>query len=262
MFFLKSLFDNWRLVLRMTKRDVIGRYRGSLLGIFWSFVNPLMMLAVYSFVFGLVFKAKWGVDTEHNFSIILFTGLIFHGLLGECIGKAPGLIISNASYVKKVVFPLDVLVWVAVLSSLFHLMISLLILLLAELLVFQSVSWTWIYLPIVLMPLAIVCLGVTWLLSSLGVYIRDISQMTGIVITILLFLCPIVYPLSVIPEKYQIFIMMNPLTFIVEQAREVLVFGKPPNIGGLFIYFMISIVFTQLCYLWFRKTQKGFADVL
>jgi lipopolysaccharide transport system permease protein len=260
--FVNSLVDNWRLILRMTKRDVVGRYRGSLFGIVWSFFNPLLMLAVYSFVFGLVFKAKWGTDTTINFAVILFTGLIFHGFLGECIGRAPGIIVANATYVKKVVFPLDTLIWVSVFSSLFHFFISLFILMLALIAFSQSIPWTWVYLPFVLLPLFFVCLGISWLLASLGVFIRDIAQMTGIVVTILLFLCPIVYPLEVIPEVYQKYILMNPLTIIVEQARAILVFGKAPDFMSLFLYGVAAVIFCQLSYLWFSKTKRGFADVL
>lgn len=260
--FFYSLIENWHLILRLTKRDIEGKYKGSILGILWSFLNPLMMLAVYTFVFGLVFQARWGIETDQNFSIVLFVGLIFHGLLGESLSRAPTLITLNATYVKKVIFPLDTLIWVSVLGILFHFLVSLLILLLAEVTISQNVPWTWVYLPIVLMPILIVCLGVSWLLASLGVYIKDISQFVGIIVTMLLFLSPIFYPLEAIPQEYQIYILMNPLSLIVEQARQILVFGEPPKIGALIKYCIISLIFTQLCYVWFRKTKRGFGDVL
>jgi lipopolysaccharide transport system permease protein len=246
----------------MAKQDVVGRYKGSLFGILWSFLNPLIMLIVYSFVFGLVFKAKWGVATDQNFAVILFSGLIMHGLLAECLMRAPGIVVGNVSYVKKVVFPLESLAWVSVFSSLFHCFISLVILYVAILVTGGSVSLTWLYLPVVLFPLLMVCVGISWLLAALGVYIKDVAQMTGILATILLFLCPIFYPIEVIPESYRNFILLNPLSFIVEQARSILVFGIHPNIFGLFKYLIIACVFAQLCLVFFSKVKKGFSDVL
>lgn len=256
------LLSNRRLIFRMAKQDVVGRYKGSLLGISWSLLNPLIMLFVYSFVFGLVFKAKWGVGTDQNFAVILFSGLIMHSLLAECLMRAPGLVVGNVSYVKKVVFPLEALAWVYVISSLFYCFVSLVILFFAILVTGGEVSLTWFYIPIILLPLLLVCLGVSWLLAALGVYIRDISQMTGILVTILLFLCPIFYPIEIIPEQYRAFILLNPLSFIVEQARSVLIFAMHPNFIGLLLYSFGAYVFAQFGYMFFNKTKRGFADVL
>ena len=256
------LIRNWALILRMTRRDVVGRYNGSMLGMFWSFFNPLVMLAAYSFVFGFIFKARWGVDTEQNFSVILFTGLAFHGLLAECLTKAPVLISGNVNFVKKVVFPLEILAWSAVLNAVFHFLISLLILLLALAVLERSVPITWLYLPVVLTPLVFLCLGVSWLLSSIGVYIRDVGQVMGVFATLLLFLCPILYPIDIVPEQYKTLIMLNPLSFIVEQARGILVFGNNPDWQGLGLYTLAAFFFAQLSCVWFMKTRRGFADVL
>jgi lipopolysaccharide transport system permease protein len=220
------------------------------------------MLAVYSFVFGLVFKARWSVDAERNFALILFTGLILHSLLAESLVKAPGIIISNVNYVKKVVFPIEILAWISVLSSAFHFFISLVILFFALLIMGEPVHLTWLYLPTIFFPLLAVCLGVSWLLASLGVYLRDISQITSILATILLFLCPIMYPIEAIPEAYRGYIMMNPLSFLVEQARAILIFGVRPDITGLLVYSAVALTFCQLSYVWFSKTKRGFADVL
>jgi lipopolysaccharide transport system permease protein len=246
----------------MVKQDVVGRYKGSLFGIGWSLLNPLIMLLVYSFVFGLVFKAKWGVGTDQNFAVILFSGLIMHSLLSECLMRGPNIIVGNVSYVKKVVFPLEALAWVSVLSPLFHFFISLAILFFAILITGGSVSLMWLYIPIILFPLLLVCLGLSWMLAALGVYIRDISQMTAILSTILLFLCPIFYPIEIIPEQYRAFILLNPLSFIVEQARSVLVFATYPDVTGLLFYSSLAFVFAQLSFIFFNKTKRGFADVL
>lgn len=259
------LTDAWqarRLIARMVKREVVGRYKGSVLGLLWSFVNPLVMLAIYSVVFGFIFQARWGIDTQQNFAIILFTGLIFHALLAEVINRAPTLMLENANYVKKVVFPLQALGWIALGSAFFHFCVSLLILLLGEVIVSQVVPWTWVYLPFVVLPWLIFCLGVTWFLASLGVYIRDIAQVSSIAVTLFLFLAPILYPKSIVPESYQMLLYLNPLTYIVAQARAVLVWGQPPDFAGLALYTLGMACFTQLAYLWFQKTKKGFADVL
>lgn len=259
---LNSLAINQQLILRMTVRDVLGRYRGSALGVLWSFLSPIIMLAVYSFVFGLVFKARWGVETEQNFALILFAGLIMHSFLAECLVRAPSIVVSNVNYVKKVVFPIETLAWVSVLSASFHFFISLSILFVALLIMGDSIHLTWLYLPMIFLPLLLVCLGVMWVFSSLGVYVRDVSQMTGILATVLLFLCPIMYPIEAIPEAYRFYIMLNPLSFLVEQARTILVFGGQPDFSGLALYGLGALLFSQLSYVWFDKTKKGFADVL
>jgi lipopolysaccharide transport system permease protein len=247
----------------MTKREISGRYQGSILGVLWSFFNPLVMLAVYSFVFGLVFKAKWaGGETDVDFVVILFSGLILHGLLAECLISAPNLIVGNANYVKKIVFPLESLAWISMLNALFHFLVSLSILALAQLVLVGNLPWTWIFVPFIVAPLIFVCLGVLWLMSSLGVYLRDIGQVTGIISTVLLFLCPIFYPLEVIPEAYRIFIILNPLAILVEAMRSVVIYGEPPNMSLLALYTAVAFCFSQITFLWFQKTKKGFSDVL
>src|SRR5882672_2134662 len=170
-----SQWRNRQLIIQLTKRDVLGRYRGSVMGLAWSFLNPLLMLAVYTFVFSVVFKARWGVGGEDkiNFAIILFAGLIVYGLFAECLNRAPSLILSNANYVKKVVFPLEILAWVALASALFHAGISLIVLLAAKLLAGQGFDLTVLFVPAVFIPLVLITVGVTWFVASLGVYLRD-----------------------------------------------------------------------------------------
>lgn len=188
---INPILDLWRdrhLIARLTKREVSARYKGSILGIIWSLFNPLVMLAIYTLVFGFIFEARWGINMAHGFAIIMFAGLVCHTFLAECINTAPFLIINNQNYVKKVVFPLHSLGAVSVGSALFHFFVGLIILLLGELLISHQVPWTWVYLPLVTVPLILLCAGFTWLLSSLGVYLRDISQVTGILATLLLFL--------------------------------------------------------------------------
>lgn len=259
-----SLWRNRHLVWQLAKREVVGRYRGSVLGILWSFFNPVLMLAVYTFVFSVVFKARWagGSESKTEFAIVLFAGMIVHALFAECVNRAPGLILGNVNYVKKVVFPLEILPWVALGAALFHAAISVLVLLLFYLIVNQSLQWTVVFLPIVLAPFVFLVMGLSWFLASLGVYVRDVGQTIGIVTTVLMFLSPVFYPVSALPEAFQPWLLANPLTFIIEQTREVLIWGRLPDWRGLALYAVVSLGVAWLGYVWFQKTRKGFADVV
>jgi len=261
---IRSLWRNRHLAWQLAKRDVVGRYRGSVLGILWSFFNPVLMLAVYTFVFSVVFKARWagGSESKTEFAIVLFAGMIVHALFAECVNRAPGLILSNVNYVKKVVFPLEILPWVALGAALFHATISVVVLLLFYLIVNQSLQWTAIFLPVVLVPFVLLVMGLSWFLASLGVYVRDVGQTIGIVTTVLMFLSPVFYPVSALPEAFQPWLLANPLTFIIEQAREVLIWGHLPDWRGLALYAVVSVGVAWLGYVWFQKTRKGFADVV
>lgn len=262
---LSSLWHHRQLIKQMAWREVIGRYKGSILGLVWSFINPVLMLAVYTFVFSVVFKAKWGVGGEQSktaFALMLFVGLIAHGLLAEVLNRAPNLILSNVNYVKKVVFPLEILPVVTLVATLFHSLISLSVLLIAFVATNGFLHWTIVFIPIVLTPLATLVLGLAWILASLGIFIRDIGQTIAIITTVMLFMAPVFFPLSAMPEKYHPFIMANPLTFIIEQSREVLIFGNMPNWLGLGIYMLAAIAVALIGYGWFQKTRKGFADVI
>lgn len=261
---LSSFLRNRSLIFQMTKREVVGRYRGSVLGIAWSFFNPLIMLAVYTVVFSTVFQAKWGTgsDSKTEFALVLFVGMIVHGVLAESMNSSPTLMLRNVNYVKKVVFPLEILPWVVIGSTLFHSCISVLVWGLFYLAVNYSLQWTFIFLPLVFIPLVLFSLGVSWALASLGVYIRDIGQMTGVLTTILLFMSPIFYPASRLPEPYQTMIYLNPLTFVIEQARDVLMWGNSPSWSGLVVAYIVSTLVAWTGFAWFQKTRKGFADVL
>jgi len=262
---LKSLWQHRQLIKQMAWREVIGRYKGSIMGIFWSFIHPVLMLTVYTFVFSVVFKAKWGGGEEESktaFALILFVGLIMHGLLAEVLNRAPNLILSNVNYVKKVVFPLEILPVISLVSALFHTLISLFVLLIAFASINGYLPWTVLLIPLVILPLVTLILGLAWIFAALGVFIRDIGQTIGIVTTIMMFMAPVFFPLSALPEKYHPYILANPLTFIIEQAREVLIFGHLPNWAGLAIFMTIATIITWAGYSLFQKTRKGFADVL
>ena len=252
------------LIWQMTKRDVIGRYRGSIMGLLWSFFNPVLMLAVYTFIFSVVFQARWGEATtsKADFAIVLFVGLIIHTLFAECVNRSPSIILSNVNYVKKVVFPLEILPWITLGSALFHALVSVLVLLVFVEFTQLHLSWTALLLPLVLLPFILLIMGVSWFLASLGVFIRDVGQMTGMVTTVMMFLSPIFYPMSSLPETYRVWLNLNPLTFIVEQGRAVLLWGNAPDWIGLGLYTMVAVAIAYGGLMWFQMTRRGFADVI
>ena len=259
-----SLWRNRNLITALTKREVIGRYRGSFMGILWSFFNPVFMLAVYTFVFSVVFNARWGggSDSKTEFALILFTGMIIFSFFSECVIRAPGLILSNVNYVKKVVFPLEILSIVALGAAAFHLVISVIVWLLFYVMFFGVPHLTLLLLPLIILPLALFTIGITWLLASLGVYLRDVGQIVGVVITAMMFLSPIFYPVSALPEQYQVLLHLNPLTPVIEQTRQALVWGNVPDLKLWSVYLVGSAAIAWLGFAWFQKTRKGFADVL
>lgn len=261
---LASLWRNRSLINAMVKREILGRYRGAVLGLLWSFFNPLLMLAVYTFVFSVIFQARWGNGggSKTEFALVLLAGLIVFNLFSECIGRAPSLILSNTNYVKKVVFPLEILPFVALLSGLFHVLVSLGVWLIAYIIFFGIPHLTTVLIPLVLLPFCLLLMGLSWALASLGVFLRDVSQFIGVVVMMLMFLSPIFYPASALPKSYQQIIYLNPITLVVETTRDILYWGKMPNFTMLGIYWIATAVIAWLGFSWFQKTRKGFADVL
>lgn len=266
---LLSMFSStWKhkeLILKMTHREIIGRYRGSMIGLAWSFFNPLLMLTVYTFVFSVVFNAKWGTeasDSKGEFAVILFTGMIIFNIFSECVNRAPGLMIANANYVKKIVFPLEVVPWVALGNAIFHALISLVILLLAQLLIIGHIPWTIITLPVVLLPFMASLMGAMWILAAVGVYIRDLGQLMGVITTVLMFTSPLFFPLSSLPEAMQPYLALNPLAYFIEETRSVVIFGNLPSLRAFALASCFSLLLLGIGYSFFQKTRKGFADVL
>ena len=264
---MRSLVRNRQLISQMTKREVIGRYKGSVMGLLWSFLNPIFMLLVYTFFFSVVFKARWGVvdgveESKTQFAVVLFVGMIVHGLFAEVLNRAPMLITNNVNYVKKVIFPLEILPVVSMGAALFHSLVSLIVLLIAFVMFNHYLHWTVVFIPIVLLPLVIISLGFAWMLASLGVFLRDVGQTIGLFTTVLMFVSPVFFPITAMPEKYRPLIMANPLTFIIEQAREVLIWGHLPDWQGIGIYTLVAATMAWTGFIWFQKTRRGFADVL
>ncbi|MET3939709.1 lipopolysaccharide transport system permease protein [Paenibacillus sp. PvP094] len=256
--------NNKHLIFQLVKRDILQRYRGSNLGLLWSFFTPLFMLIIYTYFFGFVFNNKWGgalSDNKYEFALVLFCGLLVFNFFSEIITKSPSLMVGNTNLVKKVVFPLEILPIVLTGSALFHMFVSIVILFIGVLIV-GTVHWTIIFLPLVIFPVILLSLGFSWFLSSLGVFIRDISQFIGLVMQALMFMSPIFYPISVIPEKLRFIYYINPLTYVVEDVRRVVMWGVFPNWEFTLIGFLLSLMVYFLGFSWFIKTKGGFSDVL
>jgi lipopolysaccharide transport system permease protein len=266
MYLLASMAKNRRLMFDLARRDAVGRYKGSMLGILWSLLTPLLMLSVYTFVFSGVFKSRWGSGgpegSHAQFAVVLFAGMIMFNVFSECLNRAPTMVLVNTNFVKKIIFPLEILPCVYLLSALFHLCVSITILLIAEYLVQGYIPITAFLWPLVLLPLCVLILGISWLLSATGVFLRDIGQTIGILITALMFLSPIFFPVASLPPRFQAFVYWNPLTFPIEQSRNVLIWGNSIDWFAWCIYMALSAIVAWVGFAWFQKTRKGFADVL
>lgn len=260
-----SAWRNRSLILALVVRDVAGRYRGSAMGLTWSLFNPLLMLAIYTFVFSEVFKTKWGGGIEESkasVAVVLFVGLIIYGFFTECVNRAPSVISSNVNYVKKVIFPLEVLPWVALGSALFHAAVSAAVLLAFKLAIAQGIPITAFWFPLILLPLVLITIGCAWFLSALAVYVKDVAQVVTVLTTVLMFLSPVFFPISALAPRYQAWLRLNPLTYFIEESRAALVYGRSPDIGRWVLMLMLGIAIAWAGFAWFQKTRKGFADVL
>ena len=262
---MRTLWTHRILIGNLTKRDIQGRYKGSAFGSIWSILNPLLMLTVFTFVFGEIFQSKWSGTKDGGgitYAAALFTGLLLFNLFSECIGKAPTLIVSNPNYVKKVVFPIEILPVITTISALFHLATSYVVLI--ALIAFSE----WGLHPgsiqaiIILIPLAILITGMSWLLAALGAYLRDIGQIIAPILTGTMFLSPIFYQLSNIDQKFHWLFRMNPISYPIEQMRNTILYNKPVDWAGYIGYFIIAVLSAKIGYYVFQKTRHGFADVL
>jgi lipopolysaccharide transport system permease protein len=260
-----NLYNHRNLIRQFAWRDVVTRYKGSYFGMIWSFVTPLMLLAVFSFVFSVIFKSKWGVSPDEGkfqFAMTIFCGMTVFNIFGECISRAPTLILQYPNYVKKVVFPLEILPVAALGSSLINAALSLAILIPAVLLFSHAWPSTIYLFPLVLIPICALALGFGWFLASMGVFIRDIAQPVSVIVQMLFFISGIFFPPSAIPEDIRSFVQLNPLVGILEDARRTLMWGQYPDWSSLALVTLFSLIVMQLGYLWFMRTKRAFADVI
>ncbi len=252
------------LILQLTKRQVVGRYKGSSLGLLWSFLNPLIMLSIYTFAFSVVFQAKWGIENEghFDFALVLFASLTLFNLFGDVLREAPFLIVQQPNFVKKVIFPLEILPVVSVFSSLIHSFFSFVIFFFFYFLVNHALPWTVVFLPLVLLPIILIALGLSFFLSSIGVYIRDIGFFMAHFVTILLFTSPVFFSLDKIPLSFRKFLFLNPLSLLLEEGRSILIFERSPNFFVILSTTCFGFLLIYLGFQWFKRTRPGFADVL
>ncbi|MGH8032426.1 MAG: ABC transporter permease [Luteimonas sp.] len=259
---LSDLVKHRQLLGKLILRDVEARYQGSAFGLLWSIGTPILMLGVYWFFLGVVLQARWGTAPVAHFPVILFSGLIVHQFFAEVLARASGLIIVHSTYVHKVVFPIEVLPWMTVATAAFHLLINCVILFVGQIVIAHYVPATWIFLPIVLLPILPLVVGLSWIISSLGVYLRDIAQVVPLVIMMMMFMSPIFYSIDMVPAKYRVFIWLNPLTAVIEQVRRVTIEGRAPDAMVMLVYAFAGLFVMAVGYWWFARTKKGFADVL
>lgn len=259
-----SLKHNMRLIIDMAKKELATRYQGTFLGLIWSVCTPLILLGIYTLVFSTVFQARWegGGDSQATFATWLFVGLIIHALFMECIAKAPNLVLNNPNFVKKVVFPIELLPVISLATAVCQATVSYLVLLAVHYLISGHIQTTALLFPILLIPLLFVILGVSWLMAAFSVFLRDIGQLTGFISMAFLFLSPIFYPVSALPKAMQAYIYINPLTFFVEESRKIIFLGDSFDYILWSVYLSIGLLLAWIGYFVFQRLRNGFADVI
>jgi lipopolysaccharide transport system permease protein len=262
---IRNLWRHRELIFQFTLREIQGRYKGSFLGLFWSFVTPLVLLCTYTFVFGIGFRARWqgmGRGNLAEYALVLFAGITAFNIFSDSALRASNTIIAVPNYVKKVVFPLEVLPLSIVGAALFQAFMSIVVLLAGTLIVIGRIPWTFLLTPFVLLPLFLLTMGATWFLAGFGVFVRDIGYAVNLIVQVLFFLTPIIYPLEMLHDPYRTALKFNPLTSMIEDFRRVMIWGQFPGWRGYAVLCLMSCFFMLLGYAWFMKTKRGFADVL
>jgi lipopolysaccharide transport system permease protein len=253
------------LIGQLVKREIQSRYRGSILGILWSFVNPLMLLCVYTLVFGVIFQSRWSQHPSQRlsgFAVVLFCGLVAFNIYSECLVRAPGVVLNSPNFVKKVVFPLEALPVVLIGTAMFHGLISLSVLIAGHLLLGGRLHWTLLLTPIAALPLLLLTMGLSWLLASLGVFVRDIGQAVSVLVQMSMFVTPIFYPLELLPPAYRRWMVLNPLAAAIDDLRRVVLWGTPPDWPRFLLWLGGSGLVCFCGFAWFRMTKHAFADVV
>lgn len=252
----------WRTLV---VQDLAARYRGTLLGRGWPILMPLVMLAVYGFVFGAVFRARWPglAEGDHlGFTLNLFIGLVLHTMMGESVGQAPELLLRNSNFVRKVVFPLPVLVAVPLGTAVVHGLVGLGLVTIVAALSGTGLHASIVALPVVLLPYLAMLYGLSLGLAALGVYVRDLTQITGVLIMLVLFTGAVFFPRDMVPPALAGLVDINPITWPVEAARGVLLHGRWPDAALLARYSLGAGVVLALGWACFARLRRGFADVL
>ncbi len=257
------LWTHRAVIARMARRDITARYRNSVLGWAWAVVTPLIMLGVYTFVFAVVLKARWGEDGgTSTFAARLFVGLILFQLFGSMMTQTPGLMRQNANLIKKVVFPVETLVAVRLMTALFDFAMGFLVFLAIGWLLTPDLSWGVVLVPIAALPVALLGLGVGWLLAGLGAYLTDLGPIAATLTTVVLFLSAVFYPVEIVPDRWLWMVMLNPIAGSIDTARG-LAFG-PLTFDAVRFGVLTAVGWVAACVglAVFRRVRWGFADVL
>ena len=258
------LIQDRQIVYFLTRKRIVTRYRGSVLGLIWSFIVPALTLAIYTLVFGVILESRWsrGDSTTTEYAFLLYLGLCVYWLVSECVSEAPSLVHNHTNYVKKVVFPLEILPWVNLWDALFHSTIRLGVFVIALTLFQGPPPLTILLLPLVWLPLCLWTLGLCWILAAAGAYWRDLREIIGLILVGLLFLSPTFYSLDAVPEATRNIIMLNPISFPLMQTRDVAYYGNLPDPLSWFGVLIFSLIFASVGHAVFARSRKGFADVV
>ncbi|MGZ9225168.1 MAG: ABC transporter permease [Anaerolineales bacterium] len=264
---IRSFYKHRELIWNLTRRELTSTYQSSFLGALWPVILPLMMLLIYTFVFSVVFQAKWSTSTGQEtppgeFALVLFAGLTPFNFFSAVVLRAPGLILAVPNYVKKVVFPLEILPVVIVGAAFITSLINVGLILIGSLIVYHSLPLTTFLLPLAYIPLILITLGLGWFLSSLGVFVRDVGQAINIVVQVLLFVTPIFYSASQVPGALKFLVILNPLSPIIESFRRILIWNEFIDWGAWGIATLISALVAILGFAWFITTKRAFSDVM
>ena len=261
----KLYYQNRDLLWQLTRRNIESKYRGSLIGVIWMFITPLLLLTIYTFVFSIIFKSKWKIDvgdSKVSFALVMLCGMAVYNVFAESISSSTSVIVQSPNLVKKVVFPLEMLPVSNVLTALFYCLVWSIILLLGILIFMNKLCFTIVLLPVILLPIFLMSCGVCWIFASLGVYFRDLQHLIGLLLQMLFFLSPIFYPVEMVPQQFRFLFDINPLTIMIQEFRDIFIFGQYPDLSMWIFNLLISLAVYQLGYFWFMKTKRGFADVI
>jgi len=252
-----------QLVFSFAKREMLGRYKGSALGMAWAVLTPVVMIAIFTFIFAGIFGARFGANDSHwEYAIYLFCGLLPWAMVQESVQTSATTIVNHSNLVKRVVFPLETLPAAQVFAALGNQLFATVALLLATLIIRQRLELTAFWLPVLIIPQLVFALGAAWLIASLGVFLRDISQGVALLLMAWMYLTPIIYPESMVPDRFRTFINSNPFTPLVRSYRHVFLDGMPPDWRGLAYFSAVALVIFVFGYWWFARTRKSFADVV
>lgn len=263
----KQVWRHRELAVIFARRHVQSRYRGSYLGTLWALITPLLTLTVYTLIFGALHGSVWkGSDRAGmlDFATHMFVGIVLYNVFAECTTQAPLLIVNNPNYVKKMIFPLEVLPVSVLGAAATHSVLGMLGELVCVTIVRGALPWTVLFLPLIYLPVLLLSLGAMWLLSALGVFLRDIASFIGVLVQLLFFLTPIAYPLEAFQEHHPVLVQavrwINPLSVIIENGRRVVVDGRLPQWLPLVGVTLISAALATFGYAVFSRLKRAFAD--